>query len=83
MNGKRTPGWYTVRAEFAAAIAVPAFVAFLVLASPNYMYEQPSLLDSWVAWVGIGIYLLGFAWMVRIYRADPEAHMSFWRSRRF
>ena len=35
--------------------------------------------------IGAGIlaYFVGRAWMIRIYRTDPEAHRSFWRSRRF
>ena len=68
---------------FVAAIVPPLTLAFLLLASPNYMYEQPSLLDHWATWVAILLYLLGLAWMVRIYRANPEAHPSYWRYRGF
>ena len=54
------------------------------MTAPNTMGpEQPSPLDFPITWVAIGIYLLGLAVMIRIYRADPEAHKSFWRSRRY
>jgi Flp pilus assembly protein TadB len=68
---------------FVTAIVPPVMLAFLLFASPNYMYEQPSLLDHWSTWVAILLYLLGLAWMVRIYRADPEAGPSRWRFRGF
>lgn len=68
---------------FVMAIGPAAMLAILLLASPNYMYDQPSLLDAWSTWVAIVLYLLGLAWMIRIYREDPEAGPSPWRFRQF
>jgi hypothetical protein len=83
----KTPGWYVVRIEFAAAIGLGAFVGAVELLQPTYigpMFETPPP-DPWLtslpAFGALG-YLVGLAWMIRIYRADPERHRSWWRSDR-
>ena len=83
MTGRGLRGRRMARLMFAAAIVPAVFVALLLLTPPTYMYEQPSPLDSWIAWLAILMYVVGLAAMIRIYRADPEAHASFWRSRRY
>jgi hypothetical protein len=45
------------------------------------MFESPPS-DAWLTSVpafGVLAYLIGLAWMIRIYRADPERHRSSWR----
>jgi hypothetical protein len=79
----KTRGWHVVRIEFAAAIVFPVILAFLLLTPPNYMIEQPPFFDQLSVQIAILMYLVGLAWMIRIYRTDPEAHRSFWRSRRY
>jgi hypothetical protein len=83
LTGRGLRGRRLARFMFVPAIVPAAFVAFLLFASPNYMYEQPSPLDSLIAWLAILMYVVGLAALIRIYRADPEAHKSFWRSRRY
>jgi len=84
MTGRGLRGRRTARFMFVPAIVPAVLTAALFMTAPNTMGpEQPSPLDFPITWVAIGIYLLGLAVMIRIYRADPEAHESFWRSRRF
>ena len=71
----------------AIAIVLPAILGALVLMAPTTsgpMFVEPpdQLLPATILVAGILAYVVGLAWMVRIYRADPEAHASFWRSRR-
>jgi hypothetical protein len=72
-----------------ATLAIDALVALLVIAAPGScmcpMYSDPPPpliglpLGSLIAAIGIALHLAGFAWMVRILRADPEGHRSWWR----
>ncbi len=44
---------------------------------------EPPILYRLLPWAGVVAYVVGIAWMVRIYRADPEAGESPWRYRDF
>jgi hypothetical protein len=71
------------RAELAIAAIIGFVIApFLYVATPGFMGPPP---PDWqtigtpvVAAAGI---VIGFCWMVRIYRADPEPDQRAWRYR--
>jgi hypothetical protein len=81
----KTWRWYVVRIEIGAAIGFGAVAGAVELLQPTYigpMFETPPS-DAWLTSLpvfGVLAYLLGLAWMIRIYRADPEGHASWWRS---
>jgi hypothetical protein len=72
-----------------SVLAIDALVALLVIAAPGScmcpMYSEPPplllglSLGSLLFVIGIALHLGGLAWMIRIYRADPEGHRSWWR----
>jgi hypothetical protein len=68
-------------------IAVMAPLIFLVLwvaappAWPQPMFYEPPWYEGVLPWVGAGGYVVGLAWMIRIYRADPEPDQRSWRYR--
>jgi hypothetical protein len=74
------------RFMFVPAILTPVLIGALVMSSPNMIgpmqTEDPGPLQAIIVGAGILTYAVGLALMIRIYRADPEAHRSFWRSRR-
>jgi len=75
-----------VRIEFAIAVVAPLVVGFLVIAAPGGstpMFWRPSLLETLLPWAGPAAYVVGLAWMIRIYRTDPEVGESPWRYREF
>ena len=57
--------------------------AFLFIAQPNYIgpmtMEPPPMLTWLIPAIGVAVQVIGLAWMIRIYRADPEGHRSWWR----
>ena len=61
---------------FAAVVVT----AFLITAAPSSVGgDSPNPVATWTTWVGgVGI-IVGLALMIRIYRADPEGHRSWWR----
>jgi Flp pilus assembly protein TadB len=65
------------------AFAVVAFEVFLFIARPNYMgpmFDEPPPIMGWlIPAIGIAAQALGLAWMIRIYRADPEGRRSWFR----
>ncbi len=81
LRGRRVAGRI-----LAIAIGLDAFVVLLFLNLPHTsgpIYAEPPSVVGWlVPAVGVVVNVIGLAWMVRIYRADPEAHPSFWRFRR-
>jgi drug/metabolite transporter (DMT)-like permease len=87
MTGRGLRRRRMARFMFVVAI-VPAVLVALLLMSPSnghgFQTGDPGLL-VWAIVIGAGIlgYVVGLALMIRIYRADPEAHRSFWRSRRY
>jgi hypothetical protein len=73
------------RFMFVTAIAPAVVIGGLLLSAPRMggPYAGPSdPLASIVVGGAILVYVVGLAWMIRVYRTDPEAHRSFWRSRR-
>jgi hypothetical protein len=87
MTGRGLRGRRLARLMFVAAIVPALLTSFLFVAAPHTsgpMFAEPPdpLVASIVIGAGILAYVVGLAWMIRIYRADPEAHKSFWRSRR-
>jgi hypothetical protein len=65
-------------------VVIAGLVVLLVIAQPHYMGGGDfNPFDAWISWVGIVSYLVGFGWMIRIYRStlDAEARRSSWRSR--
>ena len=71
------------RAELAGAAILGFVIApFLYVAAPGFMGPPPphwQVIGSLVG--GAAGILIGFAWMVRIYRADPEPDQMVWRYR--
>jgi hypothetical protein len=90
MTGRGLRGRGLAQMILAATLAIDALAALLFTASPHCMCpmfnEPPSSLGlplgSVIAAVGIALHLGGLAWMVRILRADPEGHRSWWRFER-
>ena len=75
-----------VRIEFAVAVVAPLVAGFLLLAAPATMgggYFEPPLWQQLIPWAGVAAYVVGLAWMIRIYRTDPEACESPWHYREF
>jgi hypothetical protein len=68
--------------------AIDVLVVLLFAAAPHGMgpmFEAPPLalglpLGSLIVAIGIALHLGGLVWMVRIYRADPERHVSSFRA---
>ena len=75
MNAKHTRGWYLTRIELAIGIAAVLFPAFLFLAAPGFI--GPGFHETEAAFIfipvagGLGI-VVGFAWMVRIFRGPRD-----------
>jgi protein-S-isoprenylcysteine O-methyltransferase Ste14 len=83
-NAKARRGREIARGLVTAVLVLLAFVTFLLLNLPNPMgggFFEPSL-TRWIL-PGLGVLgiLLGLAWMVRIFRADPEPDSLAWRYR--
>ena len=83
-NAKARRGREVARGLVTAVLVLLAFVAILFLNMPDPMggpFFEPSL-SGWIL-PGLGVLgiLLGLAWMVRIFRADPEPDSSAWRYR--
>ena len=87
MTGRGLRGRRMARFMFVPAIVPAVLTAAMFMTTPatGPMFVEPPdpLLPATILVAGILAYVVGLAWMVRIYRADPEAHKSFWRSRRF
>ena len=75
-----------IRAELAIALALPAFAGFWYVARPGFMGDglhEPPLIDTLIPWVGVGLFIVGLVWMIRLSRPDPEAGERSWRYRDF
>jgi hypothetical protein len=86
MTGRGLRGRRMARLELVMAIVLGALIGALLLTAPartGPMFGDPGPLPGVVMGVGILAYLVGLATMIRIYRRDPEAHPSNWRSGRF
>jgi hypothetical protein len=71
----------------ATAIVAPVMLGLLFVSAPQTIgggmeSGDPGPLPTIVLGAGILGYVIGVAVMIRIYRRDPEAHESFWRSNR-
>jgi hypothetical protein len=86
MDGRGARGRRQARLILFIAIAMDAFVCFLFVSAPGSigppLTEPPSQVILVVPAIGIALNLIGLGWMVRIYRADPDAQQSSWRSTR-
>ena len=84
MTGRGLRGRRAARVMLSAAVAIDACVALLFVAPPNDigpMLSEPAWPLGWlIPAIGIALNLVGLALMIRIYRADPEGHRSWWRS---
>ena len=87
LTGRGLRGWQLARLELVTAIVPAALIGALLLEAPSgigpMFVEDPVPLPKIMIGVGILVYVVGLALMIRIYRRDPEAHPSHWRSRRF
>jgi hypothetical protein len=83
VTGRGLRGRRLARLMLVAVLATDALVALLFIATPNCMcplYIEPPPFSQWlVPAIGVGAQAIGLAWMIRIYRADPEGHRSWWR----
>ena len=84
MTGLGLRGRRVARLILAIAIGLDGFAALLLLNAPHTMGGDPppSGLGLLIVLAGLAANVIGLAWMMRIYRLDPDAHRSFWRSRR-
>ena len=76
-------GRWMARHLLAIAVALPFLVLIAWVMQPGSisgMYDPPWYLAA-LPWAGAAGYLLGLAWMIRIYRADPEPGERTWRYR--
>jgi hypothetical protein len=62
------------------ALALPVIVLIVLVLRPGTIGHEPWYLTA-LPWAGGLGYLVGLAWMIRIYRADPEAGATTWRYR--
>jgi hypothetical protein len=87
VTGRGLRGRRTARLLLFAAVAIDALVVLLFLAAPNTIGPLQSGPPSPLLWlvpaIGIALNVVGLGLMIRIYRADPEAHRSWLRSNRW
>ena len=73
------------QAEIALAIAAVIAVGFLFLMAPSFtgggMHERAFDAADASLVLGAAGLVVGFAWMIRIYRASPEPDPHVWRYR--
>ena len=87
MTGPGLRGRQLARGLLVAVAVIDVLVVLLLASAPHGMgpmFEEPPSalglpLGSLIGAIGIAIHLGGIAWMVRILRADPEAHPSWFR----
>lgn len=63
-----------------AAILVSLAAGFLWIAAPGFM-GGANPYEPWLPLIALAGVVVGFVWMVRIYRADPEPDQKIWRYR--
>jgi hypothetical protein len=85
MTGRGLVGRRTARFILLATIAMDAPLALLLLAPPNMMggpMRIPTGIPLGTITLALGsvLNLVGLAWMIRIYRTNPEASRSSWRA---
>jgi hypothetical protein len=91
VTGRGLRGRQRARGLLLTAVAIDVLGGFLFVAlvvdPPNTMggsmrFDPPSLVGWLIPAIGIALNLLGLGLMIRIYRADPEAHPSSFRATR-
>ena len=86
MTGRGLRGRHAAQRILLAAILLDALPVLLFASAPNTMgggwFPEPPRFMWLIPAFGIALNLVGLAWMIRIVRADPEGHHSFWRSKR-
>ena len=85
MTGRGLRGRLAAQRILLAAILLDALAVLLFASAPNMigpMMSEPPRFMWLIPAFGIALNLVGLAWMIRIVRADPERHPSFWRSKR-
>jgi hypothetical protein len=66
------------------AVFLGVLMVFLWIATPGSiggMFYQPTWLERALPSIGWAAYLVGLAWMTRIYRSRPETSRTDWRYR--
>jgi len=83
MTGRGLRGRRAGFAVIAMTTLVLLVFGMLIVLGPSSM--GPPAPDGVLLLSGAGVLgiVIGLGWMIRIYRADPEAHDSFFRSRKF
>jgi hypothetical protein len=81
-NARARRGRLLARQMFGLAVLL---AAFMYVAAPNLTNSTPNAGAFTVAAPALGIagLMIGFVWMVRILRADPEPEAKGWRYRDF
>jgi hypothetical protein len=82
VTGRGLRGRRIARLMLMTGFAPVALLAFLLIAAPNNMgggLGEPSIVMWLVPAIGVAGVVVGLAWMIRIYRADPEGSRSWWR----
>ena len=76
-------GKAVARAMIVFALLLPLGILFVWIAQPGFTgggLSQPWYVTA-LPWIALAGYAIGLAWMIRIYRADPEPDRSIWRYR--
>jgi hypothetical protein len=86
-TGRGLRGRRVARLILAGTIALDAALVVLVASAPDTMggggwFPEPPRFGWLIPAAGVALHLAGLAWMIRIVRADPERHPSFFRSTR-
>ena len=85
-NARAKRGRALGRMMILGALVVLAIPAFFFIAAPNFtgmtLHEPGALLVA-LPLVGVAGLVIGFVWMVRIFRADAEPDAKSWRYRDF
>ena len=90
MTGPGLRGRQLARGLLCAVAVIDVLVVLLFAGAPHGigpMFEAPPValglpLGTLIIAIGIALHLGGIVWMVRILRADPEAHPSWFRATR-
>jgi Flp pilus assembly protein TadB len=83
MTGRGLQGRQQAQALLFIGFAVVVLEVVFFVSQPNFMrpmFNEPPPIVGWLIPVaGVAVQVLGLAWMIRIYRADPEGHASSFR----
>lgn len=65
------------------ALAVAALSLYIARRAVIGAVRELDALYPFAAWAGVALAIVGFAWIIRIAREDPDASESSWRFRDF